>query len=163
MVIPPIADHAPPKLLAKQWLQAYQYAATFVPPLVISGTFSNAVLAYLTPSSTSKALHGLAAVLMWSVAPVTLFYFEPIINGAGKWKVQQILQDEGFRMKEQEGIMPSPFVHTAKPEARKWAEGVEMKDIARKWAEWNAWRCVATACALGFSAVATLNWEGRVP
>jgi hypothetical protein len=160
MVIPPLVGHAPPKLLAKQWLQAYQYAATFVPPLIISGTISNALLAYITRSRSLRLAYGIAAFMTWSIMPVTLLYFEPNVNGAGKWKVQQILKDEGYKMMEQEGVMPSPFVHTAKPEVRRWAESMTMKDIALKWAELNSWRFVVTALATVVSAAGTCNWEG---
>src|SRR4051812_2579077 len=152
MVVPPIVNHASPKILARQWLQAYQYAANFVPPLIISGTISNALLAYFSRSRGLRILYGTAAILTWSIMPVTLLYFEPNINGAGKWKVQKILENEGYNMKENNGPLPSPFVHTAKPEARRWAENVEMKIIAKKWAELNAWRHVATAAAVILSA-----------
>jgi hypothetical protein len=160
MVVPPLIAHAPPKLLAKQWLQAYQYAATFVPPLIMSGTVSNALLAYFASSRSIKLAYVTTALMTWSIIPVTLLYFEPNVNGAGKWKVQQILKDEGYKMIEQEGIMPSPFVHTAKPEARRWAESVEMKEIATKWARLNSWRFVVTALATVISAVGTCSWEG---
>lgn len=160
MVVPPLVAHAPPKLLAKQWLQAYQYAATFVPPLIISGTISNALLAYFSNSWSLTSIYGTAAIATWSIIPVTLLYFEPNVNGAGKWKVQQILKDEGYKLKEQEGIIPSPFVHTAKPEARRWAEGVELKDIATQWARLNSWRFVVTAFATILSAVGTCSCEG---
>jgi membrane protein YdbS with pleckstrin-like domain len=99
MVIPPIATHAPPKILAKQWLQAYQYATAFVPPLILSGAISNALLAYFANSWGLKILYASAAVLILSIVPVTLLWFEPGINGAGKWKVQQVLRDEGFVMR----------------------------------------------------------------
>jgi hypothetical protein len=160
MVIPPLVTHAPPKLLAKQWLQAYQQGPTFVPPLIISGTISNALLAYFASSGSIRLAYGIAALMTWSIMPVTLLYFEPYVNGAGKWKVQQILKDEGYKMMEQEGVMPSPFMHTAKPKARRWAESVEMKEIATKWARLNSWRFVVTALATLFSAMGTCNWEG---
>ncbi|KAF2106489.1 hypothetical protein BDV96DRAFT_617349 [Lophiotrema nucula] len=158
MVTPPLITHAPERLLAKQWLQAYQYAATFVPPLILSGTLSNAYLAYTTPSSKLRILYASAAVLVWSIIPVTLLGFEPYVNGAGKWKVQQLLKDEGYYMPEKQGVMPSVYVHTAKPEARRWAEGVEMRDIARLWARLNAWRYRATALAVVLSGVGTCLW-----
>ncbi|KAF2709731.1 hypothetical protein K504DRAFT_476976 [Pleomassaria siparia CBS 279.74] len=159
MVVPPIVTHAPPRLLAKQWLQAYQYASKFVPPFIISGTLSNAFLAYFSKTRTLRWTYVAAALMTWSIIPVTLLYFEPNVNGAGKWKVQQILEDEGYTMEEKKGIIPSPLVHTARPEARKWAESVEMRDIAIRWAKLNAGRWVVTAIAAITSAVATCNWE----
>lgn len=161
MVVPPLVDHAPPKILARQWLQAYQYAATFVPPLVLSGTFSNALLAYFSKSNKLRVLYGSAAVLVWSIMPVTLLYFEPNVNGAGKWKVQKILEDEGYKMKENERLMPYVDRQTGKPEAREWAESVEMRDIASLWATLNAGRYVVTAAATVLSAIATCNWGGH--
>ncbi|KAF2787821.1 hypothetical protein K505DRAFT_395976 [Melanomma pulvis-pyrius CBS 109.77] len=162
MVVPPLVAHAPPRLLAKQWIQAYQYPATFVPPLIISGTISNAALAYFSTSLGIRMMYGTAALVIWSIIPVTLLYFEPNVNGAGKWKVQQILKDEGYTMQEQEGVLPSPTAHTASPEARKWAESVEMKDIVKKWARLNAGRYAVTALATVLSAVATCNWRGAL-
>ncbi|KAH7126651.1 hypothetical protein B0J11DRAFT_505378 [Dendryphion nanum] len=163
MVVPPIVAHAPPKLLAKQWLQAYQYAVTFVPPFVITGTISNALLAYYTPSYPLRFIYGAAALLTWSILPVTVLFFEPCINGAAKWKVQQLLHDEGFVMQENKGIMLYVDVHTAKPEWRTWAEGVDMKDIAVEWASLNKWRFVVTAIAAMSSAVATqCRWSRSV-
>ncbi|KAF2741539.1 hypothetical protein EJ04DRAFT_507316 [Polyplosphaeria fusca] len=158
MVVPPLVNHATPKLLARQWLQAYQYAATFVPPLILSGTISNGVLAYLATDIKLKLLYGAAALCSWCIIPVTLLYFEPNVNGAGKWKVQQLLKEEGYYMPEKKGIMPSVNVHTAKPEARKWAEVVEMRDIASLWARLNAWRFRVTALGVVLSAVATCYW-----
>ncbi|KAF2867063.1 hypothetical protein BDV95DRAFT_631235 [Massariosphaeria phaeospora] len=158
MVMPPIVAHAPEKVLAKQWLHAYQAAPTFVPPLVLSGTVANVLLAYLSPTIPFRLLYGAAAVLTWSIIPVTLFYFEPNINGAGKWKVEEILREEGHRMKEQQGALPSPHVHTGTPEARRWAETVGMRDIALKWTEVNKARYVITAIASIASAAATCSW-----
>lgn len=87
--------------------------------------------------------------------PVTLLYFEPGINGAGKWKVQQMLRDEGFVMRENESLFPYVDRHTGKSQARTWAESVEMKDIALEWARLNAQRYVVTGIAVVLSAVAT--------
>lgn len=155
MVIPPIVAHAPPKILAKQWLQAYQQGPTFVPPLIISGAISNALLAYLANTWSSKIFYTFAAVLVWSILPVTLLYFEPGINGAGKWKVQQILRDEGFVLRENEGLFPYVDRHTGTPQARMWAESVEMKEIALEWARLNAQRYVVSGIAVVLSIVAT--------
>jgi hypothetical protein len=163
MVVPPIVAHAPEKLLAKQWLQAYQYASTFVPPLVISGTLSNAYLVYNAPTISAKSLYSAAALLVFSIIPWTLFVFEPGVNGAGKWKVQQLLRDEGYHMPTQKGLLPSPEVHTATLESRRWAESVTMKFIAETWAQRNKWRYIATGCAMTLSAVQTFEWLSSPP
>ncbi|KAF1852226.1 uncharacterized protein K460DRAFT_374047 [Cucurbitaria berberidis CBS 394.84] len=62
--------HAPPKLLAKQWLLAYQFAPVFVAPVILLGALSNAILAYSTASSPSPA------VATASVIPYTALYME---------------------------------------------------------------------------------------
>ena len=155
MVVPPIVAHAPEKLLAKQWLQAYQYASTFVPPLIISGTLSNAYLAYGAPTIGTRLLYSSAAALVFCIIPWTLFVFEPGVNGSGKWKVQELLREDGYNMPTQRGLLPSPEVHTATPAATVWAEKVTMKEIAQTWARRNKWRYIATGCAMTISAVAT--------
>lgn len=58
----------------------------------------------------------------------------------------------------QKELFPSPHVHTATPEAKKWADSVTMKDIAQVWAQRNRWRYIATGCAMTMSAVATYRW-----
>lgn len=161
--MPPLVAHAPEKLLAKQWLQAYQYASTYVPPLILSGTICNALLAYSSPTLGLKLLYGSAAALVWVIIPVTLFYFEPNVNGSGKWKAQKLLQEDGYYMREQKGRFPSPEVHTATPEARRWAEAVAMRDIVKKWARLNAGRFVVTAIAMLLSATATCTWGTGLP
>jgi hypothetical protein len=164
MVVPPIVAHAPEKLLAKQWLQAYQYASTFVPPLIISGTLSNVYLACSAYSIPIRLLYTFASVLSFSIIPWTLFVFEPNVNGSGKWKVQKLLQDEGYHMPMQKGLLPSPEVHTANSGAKQWAESVTMKEIAQTWAHRNKWRYIATGTAMTMSAIATYAWlSGILP
>ncbi|KAF1952663.1 hypothetical protein CC80DRAFT_552160 [Byssothecium circinans] len=160
MVVPPLVKHAPEKLLAKQWLQAYQYATTFVPPLIISSTVCNILLAVRAPTNTIRVPYATAAVLTFSIIPWTLFGFEPTINGAGKWKVQQLLRgEEGWQdMPVQQGIFPSPTVHTATEEWKRWAEGKTMKHIASEWGRLNARRYIVTAMAVGFSMLGTCQW-----
>ncbi|KAF2651502.1 hypothetical protein K491DRAFT_719772 [Lophiostoma macrostomum CBS 122681] len=155
LVVPPIVDHAPPKLLAKQWLQAYQAATGFVVPFVLSGTLANAALGYLSKSRNTKILYGVAAVLTWSIMPVTILYFEPNINGSAKWKVQKLLEDEGYTMKENERLLPYVDRQTGKPEARRWAATVDLKEIVTTWARYNAWRGIAPAAAALLSIGAT--------
>jgi hypothetical protein len=153
--MPPLITHAPPKLLAKQWLQAYQFAPIFVAPLILSGTSSNALLAYITSNSSSRTslLYAVAALANASIIPYTALYMEPGINGAGKWKVQEILRDEGGVLK---GVGQGTDKDTASDAAKKWAETVDMKTIAETWARTNAWRYVITAFATVISATATV-------
>ncbi|KAH8726180.1 hypothetical protein GQ44DRAFT_771376 [Phaeosphaeriaceae sp. PMI808] len=93
VVMLPMIIHAPLKLLEKQWLHAYQTAPVFIAPLVLLGAPSNALLAYLTIASNSCAplLYMVASVATASIIPYTALYMEPGINGAGKWKVQELL------------------------------------------------------------------------
>jgi hypothetical protein len=162
VVVPPIVAHAPEKLLAKQWLQAYQSGSTFVPPLIIAGTLSNTYLAYSAPTLHTRLMYSAAAALIFSILPWTLFIFEPGVNGSGKWKVQKLLHDEGYDMPIQKGLLPTPKVHTATPAAKKWAEGVTMKFIAQTWAQHNKWRYIATGCAMSVSAIATYTWLSEI-
>ncbi|KAF2643063.1 hypothetical protein P280DRAFT_467153 [Massarina eburnea CBS 473.64] len=160
MVVPPLIDHSPEKLLARQWLQAYQYASTFVPPLIVTGTLSNVFLAVRAPTIVQKIPYAAAALCTFSIIPWTLLVFEPTINGAGKWKVQRLLHGEkGWQdLPLQEGKLPSTTTHTATSEARRWSKGKTMKYIAAEWAYMNAQRYLVTAIAVGFSMVGTYMW-----
>jgi len=155
VVILPLLSHSHPKLLAKQWLQAYQYGPRFVPPLVISGTICNTLLAYLSTSTFSRAHYIFAAIGTLSVMPFTIFYMEPGINGAGKWKAQLLLKDEGLVLQEWDGV-GGVTIHTATQKTRKWAETVDMKDIVTKWGQVNGLRWFLAGVAAVASSVATV-------
>jgi hypothetical protein len=155
--MPPLITHAPPKLLAKQWLQAYQFAPIFVAPLILSGASSNALLTYLSHGSSSYSsatlMYAVAALANASIIPYTALYMEPGVNGAGKWKAQEILRDEGVVLKE---TGQGTNRDTASETTKRWAEKVEMKAIAETWARTNAWRYVIAAMATLVSATATV-------
>ncbi|OCK98186.1 uncharacterized protein K441DRAFT_655146 [Cenococcum geophilum 1.58] len=155
ILLPPLLSHAPPKLLAKEWLQAYQYGPTFVRPLIISSTISNALLAYYTTDKLSNILYIVAAISSIAVMPLTLLYMEPGINGAAKWKVQELLRDEGFQLKENTRVMPRVDRQTARESTRRWAEKTDMREIVTIWGKVNRWRWVMTAIGIAASAHAT--------
>ena len=71
---------------------------------------------------------------------------EPGINGAGKWKAQSLLRDEGLVM-EEIGWIPSARKHTATETTRRWAETMEMRGIVVRWGETNNWRWIITIVA----------------
>ncbi|KAF1927391.1 uncharacterized protein M421DRAFT_28725, partial [Didymella exigua CBS 183.55] len=154
VAIPPMTTHAPPKLLAKQWLQAYQFGPAFVAPLILLGTSSNALLAYMTNDSKSHTSHlyAVASTLTASIIPYTALYMEPGVNGAGKWKVQELLRGE-FELK---GVGQGTDKDTARASWKSWAEKVDMKTIVELWARTNAWRYVITGTATLVSATATV-------
>ncbi|KAJ8112887.1 hypothetical protein OPT61_g4855 [Boeremia exigua] len=153
-VLPPMIAHAPPKLLAKQWLQAYQFAPFFVAPLVLLGASSNGLLAYLSAGLPSHAstLYSTAAVAIFSIIPYTALYMEPGINGAGKWKAQELLRGE-FELK---GRGQGTDKDTARASWKKWTADVDMKTIAELWVKTNTWRYVVTGIATVISAAATI-------
>lgn len=154
VAIPPMTTHASPKLLARQWLQAYQFASVFVAPLILLGASSNAILAYMTSELTrTSALYIISAILNASIIPYTALYMEPGVNGAGKWKAQELLRDDGFTLN---GRGAGTDKDTASESAKRWAETVDMKTIAETWARTNAWRYVITGIALVISASATM-------
>lgn len=146
--------HAPPKLLARQWLQAYQFAPTIVAPLILLGASSNALLAYITAGSASRvaSLYAVAALTIASIIPYTALYMEPGVNGAGKWKAHELLRGE-FDLK---AVGQGTGTDTASASAKRWAASVDMKTIAETWARINAWRYVLTAAATVVSATATV-------
>ncbi|KAI4945973.1 hypothetical protein J4E91_007414 [Alternaria rosae] len=154
-ILQAIATIAPAIYTAKQWLQAYQFAPIFVAPLIISGASSNALVAYLSSNSASPArlLYVFAALANAIIIPYTALYMEPGVNGAGKWKAQELLRDEEFVLKS---TGQGTDRDTASEAAKKWAEKVDMKTIAETWARTNAWRYVITAAATIISATATV-------
>lgn len=104
-------------LLARQWLALYQQGPRWVPPLVQTGVLANLFLAFYSPSSPHAAppLHGhhhqqqefaslyyhlAAALLTFSILPLTFLVFEPGINGACKWKGEQLLSSSSAPLKE---------------------------------------------------------------
>jgi hypothetical protein len=141
-----MTTHAPPKLLAKQWLQAYQFAPAFVAPLILLAASSNALLAYLT----SSRLYIVAALANASIVPYTALYMERGINGAGKWKAQEILRDEGWRL---EGRGAGTKRDSASEGAKRWAESVDMRTIVESWGRVNAWRYGVVGVGMVVSAV----------
>jgi hypothetical protein len=141
--------------MARQWLQAYQIAPVYVAPLILLGAFSNAALAYLTTGpSHSKMIYSLSAVAIASIIPYTALYMEPGVNGAGKWKVQNLLREDGFEL--QGSGKTGTGKATARDSAKEWAQTVDMKTIAETWARTNAWRYVITGLATVSSAAATI-------
>jgi hypothetical protein len=88
-----------------------------------------------TPSRV-RLSYVVAALAIASIIPYTALYMEPGVNGAGKWKVQESLRDEGFQLKAA------------------GAEKVVMKTIAKKWVTTNSWRYVITGFAMAVSAIA---------
>ncbi|CAA9958411.1 DUF1772 domain containing protein [Pyrenophora teres f. maculata] len=167
--MPPLTTHAPPKLLAKQWFQAYEFAPAYVGPMILLGASSNALLAYFTSSPSSVLARGLyvvAAGAMASVVPYTMLYMEPGVNGAGKCKVQGLLREDGFLLKGK-GKGKVTEWDSASEEARRWAETVDMKVIVQTWARTNAWSCLpwiarshneAVQPLLYMSEVSASNW-----
>jgi hypothetical protein len=150
VAMPPLTTHAPPKLLAKQWLQAYRIAPIYVAPLILIGASSNALLFYLT----SHTGYAIAALANASIIPYTALYMEPGINGAGKWKAQVLLREEGTVVLRGKGSGTDK--DTAREGAKRWAESVGMKEIVERWAWVNMWRYVITGFAVVVSASATI-------
>ncbi|EDU40248.1 repeatdomain containing protein [Pyrenophora tritici-repentis] len=158
VAMPPLTTHAPPKLLAKQWFQAYEFAPAYVGPMILLGASSNALLACFTSSSSSiiaKGLYIVAAGAMASVVPYTMLYMESGVNGAGKCKVQELLREEGFLLKAK-GKGKVTDWDSASERARRWAETVDMKVIVQTWARTNAWRYIISGVATVLSAAATV-------
>lgn len=155
VLLPPLLSHAPPKLLAKEWFQAYQYGPKFVRPLILSSTISNALLAYYATDKRSNILYMVAAISSIAIMPLTLLYMEQGINGAAKWKVQELLRDEGFQLKEKMWVIPGVDRQTASESTRRWAEKTDMREIVTIWGQINKWRWVMAAIGIAASAHAT--------
>ncbi|KAL1837345.1 hypothetical protein VTJ49DRAFT_3973 [Mycothermus thermophilus] len=81
--------------LARQWYILYRQGPRWVPPIVLSGTLSNLYLYFFAPNKQPSphirhSLLAAAALLTFSILPITFFYFEPGINGACKRKYGQL-------------------------------------------------------------------------
>jgi hypothetical protein len=161
-------SHAPntnSKLLAKQWLALYKQGPRWVPPLIHTGFLANLYLAFRSSSSSSfsSRLYLAAAALTISILPITIFYFEPGINGACKWRVESLLQaqegedqEERFRMPEAKGWIKASVVrHSASEASKRWADRADMSELVVAWARGNHVRWVLTLCAgvLSFAAM----------
>lgn len=85
---------------------------------------------------------------------------EPGINGAGKWKAEQLLKEQGFRMEENGKGMPSVWKHTATEKRRRWAERRDMREIVERWGVINGRRWVVVGVAAVVSGVGSYcSWD----
>jgi hypothetical protein len=148
--------------MAKQWFHGYQYGPLWVPPLVLPGTFCNAYLACISSSIPQRNFYAAAAVAIFSIAPITFLYMEPGINGAAKWKVQQLLKDEGFKLPDTKVWWPSAWKHGGTLSSRRWAERTNVKELILFWQKVNNWRVVAGVLAACFSGWATFAGESTL-
>jgi hypothetical protein len=156
--VQPIVDHAPnAKIMAKQWLRGYQYGPLWVPPLVMPGTLSNVFLAAFSPDTEQRRMYILAAVGIFCILPITFLYMEPGINGASKWKAQQILGDEWIQMEETTIFRPSAHKHGSTQASRRWAEKTDMKSLILFWRRVNNIRWVVGGLAAMASGYATFS------
>lgn len=146
--------------MAKQWLQGYQYGPLWVPPLIASSTVANGFLAYAAQTPRQRNLYIAAAVGIFSVLPLTFFYMEPGINGALKWKVETLLKDEGYSMKETTALVPSAHRHGSTESSRRWAEKTDIKELILFWRWVNNCRWVIAGVAAGLSGYATFSLFG---
>ncbi|KAL2135727.1 hypothetical protein VTI74DRAFT_7244 [Chaetomium olivicolor] len=151
VLVSPLLSPTPnSKLLARQWLRIYQQGPYWVPPLIHTGSIANLYLAYHSHSPQEAAPHPsfllylTAAALTFSILPITFCYMEPGINGACKWKVAGLLRDEGFSMPEGgAGLVRAGVArHSASEEAKRWADGSDMKDLVGCWVRRNHGRWV---------------------
>lgn len=156
--VQPIVDHAPDaKTMARQWYQGYRYGPYWVPPLVMPGTLSNVLLAYLAATPQERNLYIAAALGVFSIMPMTFFYMEPGINGATKWKVQSLLKEEGMRLPDTSIFKPSTHRQSATKSSRRWAEKTDMKELILKWRDVNNYRWIIVGVAAVLSGYATFS------
>ncbi|KAK0264336.1 hypothetical protein LTR91_009382 [Friedmanniomyces endolithicus] len=152
--VEPIITHAPnEKVMAKQWLHGYQYGPLWVPPLIGPGTLANLFLAYTARSQTQRIAYIVAALCIFSILPITFFYMEPGINGATKWKVQMLLKDEGFGMKDTTVWYPSAHRQGGTLASRRWAERTGIRELILFWRRVNNWRW-----GIAFVAAVASGW-----
>ena len=78
-----------------------------------------------------------------------------LIRGAGKWKVESILRDEGFNLPPGNGV-PSVYRHSATDQAKAWAESTDMDSLVAAWSKRNNGRWIITIVVALLSGYATL-------
>ena len=130
------------------------------------GTSTGAVTTAAVGSSQllyASIAYAIALVSFAIVGPYTLAGMEKGINGSGKWKAQLLLapswkdrqkgKEDERKWVMPEGTKPSAFMHSGTPQARKWAEGVTMRQIVVRWGEWNGRRIHMGLTAVLASAV----------
>lgn len=149
IAVKPILDHAPnEKTIAKEWLQGYQLGPIWVIPTIIPGAAANAYMAYLSRDNmTQCVLYAISAMLVFSIMPLTLCWMEFNVNGACKWKVQSLLETEGYKMPAWNGIS-SAHRHSASEKSKDWANAWTMKQLVGHWKKWNDFRWGLTGVAL---------------
>lgn len=162
ILLPPLLDHAPTPVLAKQWLQAYQFGARFVPPLVIASTLSNGLLAWYASKTSlcgrwdtlgsAFGRYRIAAGMLPLLITYTVAYMEPGINGELKLKVERL---SGVDLKEAE-VLADPWAHTATQAAKRDAEEVSLRGLVKRWGRCNALRLCMALVACTTSATASL-------
>ncbi|KAI9657141.1 MAG: hypothetical protein M1821_003307 [Bathelium mastoideum] len=113
----------------------------------VAGTSSSSGAAWALGAALA---HTIAVLAFVALGPYTLKWMERGINGAAKWKAQQVLapswrdgaqgkeEERRWVMPEEETDGPSAHTHTAREPWRAWAEGVSMREIVVTWGEWNA-------------------------
>lgn len=106
-------------------------------------------------------LYTAAALAIFCIAPITFLYMEPGINGAAKWKTQQLLKNEGFRLPETQVWAPSAWKHGGTMSSRRWAESTSMKELVLSWQRVNNWRAVLGLSAAFLSGWASFAGEAR--
>ncbi|KAK4546453.1 hypothetical protein LTR36_002130 [Oleoguttula mirabilis] len=143
--------------MAKQWLHGYQYGPLWVPPLIAPATAANALLAYLAETPMQRWMYVAAALSIFSILPITFLYMEPGINGAAKWKVQTLLKDEGFVMRDTTVYFPSAHRHGSTRASRAWAEKTDMRELILFWRRVNNVRWVIAGLAAAASGYATFS------
>jgi hypothetical protein len=79
------------------------------------------------------------------------------INGAGKWKVRQLLREEERKFVLEKGH--GTRRDTAREGWKRWAEEVDMKTIVEYWGRTNAWRYAITGVGMVVSGWATVVAE----
>jgi hypothetical protein len=166
------------KLLARQWLALYKQGPRWVPPLIQTGFLANLFLAFYSPSNTTPPqtqrqtyFYTAAALLTFSILPLTFLHFEPGINGACKWKAEQLLtltvtapkdkEEDGnggttppLLLPKKKGRFAVPVSverHSASEASKRWAERTDMAGLVEAWAGINWGRVGLGVVAGGLS------------
>lgn len=169
ILIPPILAHSEERALAKQWLEAYQFGARYVRPLVQTTTACNAYLVYIAVSQapasgwwetvTSAGVPGYIAALLSLplLMAYTLGVMEPGINGALKAKVEKLIGKEAAQLKK-DSVPVGEERETAAPATKEWAQTESLRSLVMEWKRCNDWRMVLAAVSAGVSVWNSLTY-----
>lgn len=167
--LPPVLKHSEERVLAQQWLEAYQFGARYVRRLMQAIVYCNVYLAARavglarrsepkTPLANTAMPGHLAAMLVFmSIMAYTLIVMEPGINGALKVKVETIMGENEVDLKH-DNVPVGEERQTATSAWKERAQRESLRSLILVWKRCNDWRMAGAALSAAVSMCTSLAW-----